>query len=267
MPDVAGDASLEQNVRFYSSHQRPAWKARLIYDVISKRNLARRALTSAKAVPRNADVLDVGFGDAMILQSLDRSNRIGGAELIPEYVRRAKERAGQLGFAGADFREYAGRGPLPFGDGVADLVICSHVLEHVPDDRFLLSEIRRMVRKEGRALLLIPINEEGIEDPNHVRKYETGSFLDLLRDHGLEPEATVEGDRTWYVVGPYFENGWHDRWGPIGFLGSAAINVPLALMPFPILAAAERFFPRHWRPRQLVVVARPASIRVGGQPT
>jgi SAM-dependent methyltransferase len=52
-------------------------------------------------------------------------------------------------------------GSLPFADGSFDLVICSHVLEHVPDDALAMREIARVVsRHEGRALVLVPVDPE-----------------------------------------------------------------------------------------------------------
>ena len=42
---------------------------------------------------------------------------------------------------------------LPFGDGVADLVFCSNVLEHVPDHAALADELLRVVRPGGLLYL------------------------------------------------------------------------------------------------------------------
>lgn len=48
---------------------------------------------------------------------------------------------------------------LPLADGVVDVVICSHVLEHVPDDHAALRDIYRVLRPGGWAALLVPISE------------------------------------------------------------------------------------------------------------
>jgi SAM-dependent methyltransferase len=45
---------------------------------------------------------------------------------------------------------------LPFGDHVFDVVICNHVLEHVPDDRKAMAEIYRVLKKGGYALMQVP---------------------------------------------------------------------------------------------------------------
>lgn len=53
---------------------------------------------------------------------------------------------------------------LPFEDESYDFVFASHVLEHVPDDDKAISEIRRILRPDGIAVLPVPIvAEETIE--------------------------------------------------------------------------------------------------------
>ena len=46
---------------------------------------------------------------------------------------------------------------LPFEDGSFDTVYASHVLEHIPDDRKAIAEIRRILRPGGFAVLPVPI--------------------------------------------------------------------------------------------------------------
>jgi ubiquinone/menaquinone biosynthesis C-methylase UbiE len=66
---------------------------------------------------------------------------------------------------------------LPFGDCTYDFVFASHVLEHIPDDHKAISEIRRILKPNGMAILPVPIYsgktvEFSEPDPNefgHVR--------------------------------------------------------------------------------------------------
>jgi SAM-dependent methyltransferase len=46
---------------------------------------------------------------------------------------------------------------LPFADASYDVVYASHVLEHVPDDRRAIAEIRRVLRPGGIAVLPVPL--------------------------------------------------------------------------------------------------------------
>jgi len=92
----------------------------------------------------------------------------------------------------------------PFPDDKFDVIICSHVLEHIPDDRKALAELFRMLRPGGRALLLTPfaLDEKGTEedpalnDPieqdrrfgqwDHVRLYDREDFLSRMRAVGFD---------------------------------------------------------------------------------
>jgi SAM-dependent methyltransferase len=55
---------------------------------------------------------------------------------------------------------------LPFDDESYDFVFASHVLEHVPNDEKAISEIHRILRPKGMAILPVPIvAEKTIEYP------------------------------------------------------------------------------------------------------
>jgi SAM-dependent methyltransferase len=46
---------------------------------------------------------------------------------------------------------------LSFADGSVDFFSCFHVVEHVPDDRAALRELRRVLHPSGRAVFNVPI--------------------------------------------------------------------------------------------------------------
>lgn len=46
---------------------------------------------------------------------------------------------------------------LPFEDQIYDFVFASHVLEHIPDDRKAITEIRRILKPDGIAVLPVPL--------------------------------------------------------------------------------------------------------------
>jgi SAM-dependent methyltransferase len=97
---------------------------------------------------------------------------------------------------------------LPFGDGEIDLLVCNHVLEHIPDDAAAMREIRRVLAPGGLAVLQVPLSlklpharegsgaPEGPEERiarygqhDHVRIYTPTDYGERLRGAGLQVEA------------------------------------------------------------------------------
>ncbi|PPR62821.1 MAG: hypothetical protein CFH10_00712 [Alphaproteobacteria bacterium MarineAlpha4_Bin2] len=68
---------------------------------------------------------------------------------------------------------------LTFSADSFDLLICNHVLEHIPDDRAALSEIRRVLRTGGRALIMVPI------DRNRASTYENREITSPSARHAV----------------------------------------------------------------------------------
>ena len=90
---------------------------------------------------------------------------------------------------------------IEYPDESFDLIYCSHVLEHIEDDRKAISEIYRVLKKTGRAVILVPIMaEKTFEDPtivdpvererafgqsDHVRRYGP-DFKNRLTENNFE---------------------------------------------------------------------------------
>ena len=87
---------------------------------------------------------------------------------------------------------------LDFHDAEFDLVICCHVLEHIPDDMAAMREMRRVLRPGGTALLQHPIDhssKETYEDPSIVsRELREAAFgqWDHVRLYGRDFQARLE---------------------------------------------------------------------------
>jgi SAM-dependent methyltransferase len=98
---------------------------------------------------------------------------------------------------------------IPYADASFDVVYCSHVLEHVPDDRRALREFRRVLAPRGYALFLVPISApETFEDPtivdprdrvlafgqdDHMRRYGP-DFVDRLLEAGFHVQVVRDRD-------------------------------------------------------------------------
>jgi SAM-dependent methyltransferase len=84
---------------------------------------------------------------------------------------------------------------LPFADGSFDIVICSEVLEHIPDHRAAIAEIIRTLKSGGSLVVSVPRylpericwalsedyhNEKG----GHIRIYRKKELISLLESAG-----------------------------------------------------------------------------------
>ncbi len=89
---------------------------------------------------------------------------------------------------------------LPFADGAFDRVICSEVLEHIPDDRAAMAELARVLRPGGTMAITVPrftpelvnwaLSDEYHTVPGgHVRIYRRSVLLERLGATGLVPYA------------------------------------------------------------------------------
>lgn len=139
------------------------------------------------------------------------SSRLSVLHVAPEFCLGRRLQKANLRYVSADLdsplaMQRADLMQLPYPDASFDIVICNHVLEHVGDDRRALREIRRVLARRGRAILMSPIDErcaETHEDPSvttpderqrvfgqsdHVRRYGR-DFGDRVAAEGFSVSA------------------------------------------------------------------------------
>ncbi len=92
---------------------------------------------------------------------------------------------------------------LPFEDNSYDVILCNHVLEHIPDDKKAMQELYRVMKPGGWGIFQIPqdlnrehtFEDDSITDPkerarifgqyDHVRVYGR-DYFDKLRAAGFK---------------------------------------------------------------------------------
>lgn len=95
---------------------------------------------------------------------------------------------------------------VQYPDNTFDIIYCSHVLEHVSDDRKAMRELHRVLKLDGWAVIMVPITaEKSFEDPSimdpsarervfgqhdHVRRYGP-DFEERLAEAGFKVEPIV----------------------------------------------------------------------------
>jgi ubiquinone/menaquinone biosynthesis C-methylase UbiE len=107
---------------------------------------------------RDMDVLEVGCsaGGYVVLARSMGARRVAGVDVDKDALRRAREWAAQQRNGAGIAMSVASVTELPFPDETFDLVICTEVLEHVPDARAGLAEIFRVLRLGGTLAVSLP---------------------------------------------------------------------------------------------------------------
>jgi len=146
----------------YYWHRKRREVLRLIQRNVSKMSDVRRVVE-----------LGCGPGQDMVLlrDALDHLDaRFEGVEAAPECLARARARVAALGLDDITFREADVTRQLPYGDGSVCLVYCSEVLEHLPNAAPVVSEIARVLRPGGFALITTPSEPNPFQASFYLRR-------------------------------------------------------------------------------------------------
>ncbi len=111
------------------------------------------------------------------------------------------------GYKYANYVSHADVTDLHFHDSMFDMIICNHVLEHVKNDSKAMSELLRVLKPNGTAVLMVPIDmdaehtdeekpdeelsgderERRFGQPDHVRMYGR-DYFERLENVGFHVE-------------------------------------------------------------------------------
>lgn len=107
-------------------------------------------------------VVDVGCSGGIVADQLSTMGaEVIGIDIDVPGLTKAHERfAASASFVCADSQH------MPLDDGVADVILCNHVYEHVVDPDQLFSEMRRVVRPDGLLYLGLG-NRLGVMEPHY----------------------------------------------------------------------------------------------------
>lgn len=94
---------------------------------------------------------------------------------------------------------------LRFKENEFNFVVCGDVLEHIKNDRLAIKEIYRVLRKDGKAIILVPAFPWlfGPHDVSfkHYRRYSKEELSNKLKDAGFRINDTLFTNSIFFL--PY----------------------------------------------------------------
>jgi SAM-dependent methyltransferase len=129
--------------------------------------------------------LDVGCGDGVMLYKAHLAGkRVVGVDYSFDGVALARR---QLEARGVERPSvvHASCYRLPFDDSTFDYVSSIEVIEHLSEPEQYLSEIRRVLRPGGAAVITTPHSSQdgALHDPFHIREYTGAELRALLHEY------------------------------------------------------------------------------------
>jgi len=138
---------------------------------LERASICRFVAEQAHLLPGGARVLDIGAGEAPYRELFGEQN----------YV--TLDRADTPHSGGVDIHGDAGS--IPVEDESFDAVLCTQVLEHVPQPLGALREFRRVLGSEGVLIATVPFLWEEHETPFDYYRYTRYGIEHLVRSAGF----------------------------------------------------------------------------------
>lgn len=201
-------------------------------------------------------VFEFGFGSGEMLLRFDTTSVLHGCDISKSAVLQMQSDERAIGYRETCFVEPGADGVPVFPAEEYDIVIASHVLEHVPDDALTLRALASHLRPGGYGVFFMPL-EAPRHNPDHARTYTAAGFSDLLRAVGFQPVEVTENFR--YASHFVQTLNWPSRarlpvLGPLVEMVKALV---LAVPPTGFVRWVEEPLARlHVSPYQLMVLAR-----------
>lgn len=163
------------------------------------------AILARRHAMRGGRLLEIGSGLGHLVAQLEDSFKTYGMDLNHWAVRESKAVINETALQTASAQE------IPFADGVFDVVIIKHIVEHLPDPEKAVAEIGRVTAPGGILILATPNLDSllkpwkgemwiGYQDPTHISLQSPSVWLDWIENSGFSLKR-VFADGFWDV--PY----------------------------------------------------------------
>lgn len=250
-------SDLVRNRDEYSRHWKNRFRKTWNYSSQGKLKRFRKFIQEYRlGSKKELSVFDQGFGLGLMLFSFDTSSHLAGLELSDKVVQEVSAYGKRLGYTRLDLRIFdekktiASSWPCQF-----DIVISSHVLEHIANPEIALRDLLAVLKPGGLAVIVVPINELPGEDLNHFFFLSQSSLVDLVCSEGMTVSKCVECDYVWDLLAPLAYR-LQRRNNPFLKLVSFGVNGITAILPLFALEGIDSILQSiGYKPRQVFLIA------------
>lgn len=131
---------------------------------------------------KNLKILDVGCGTGALMKEIGSYGNVYGLDFSEKAIEFCRER-GEKNLTLGSINK------IPFEDNFFDAVISLDVLEHVENDARAISEIKRVLKKEGISIVFVPafmfLWSKTDELSCHFRRYTLSDLKKKIGGEGL----------------------------------------------------------------------------------
>jgi glycosyltransferase involved in cell wall biosynthesis len=183
-------------------------------------------------------VLEIGAGIGNLTANLVPRSEYHASDINPQYLDRLQTLKQTRPYLQVHYTDAAAGETFPAGR--FDTVVCLNVVEHIENDLAVLTNIRKSLDKDGRAIVLVP-NGPGLYGTldkvlGHFRRYTREQLLDLCRRAGFTVEKVLKFNRIgspgWWLNGRILKREIFGFW-----------QIKLLNTLVPIVRPIDRFLP------------------------
>ncbi|MFC1695066.1 class I SAM-dependent methyltransferase [Pseudomonadota bacterium] len=214
------------------------------YMRMSKVLLAIHMIEKTEISLEKIKMLDYGFGAGTLFRYIPKSSALFGVEQDPVVCEEVTASLHARGHANVDLS------PISLANWREhrllktryDLIVCSHVLEHLHDPVDFLTVLKSCLEPNGVILGLVPLNER-VVNPHHVQKADHAVIKAWANDSGLRLVAYEEADPWIYWLQPLYTHDAGLRYR-ISQAVSLGLGIPATLMGSSAWFALGKIFAR-----------------------
>jgi len=167
--------------------------------------LALSIMERAAVQLEGRSLFDYGFGAGTFFRRCPTSAHLFGVEMDRQTVGEVREMLASRGYRHVRLEsieaDHWAEHPLLRRE--YDIILCSHVLEHLPDPTAFMRRLAHCLDDAGVFVGLVPLNERRA-NPHHVHVVDVEKVRDWARASGLNVRFYLEADPWTYWIQPLY---------------------------------------------------------------